>query len=63
MIFAREFCPYGFFAAKPQKNQNKKGFGAAPQWEIRVSFMRMGFAGCKPLHKTVPFCKAVEEIL
>jgi hypothetical protein len=32
----------GFFAAKPQKNQNKKGFGAAPQWEISVSFMRMG---------------------
>jgi hypothetical protein len=35
------FC-FGFFAAKPQKNQNKKGFGAAPQWEICVSFMRMG---------------------
>ncbi len=36
------FC-FGFFAAKPQKNQNKKGFGAAPQWEISVSFMRMGY--------------------
>ena len=26
----------------PQKNQNKKGPGAAPQWEISVSFMRLG---------------------
>jgi hypothetical protein len=34
------FCS-GFFAASPHKNQNKKGFGAAPQWEIRVSLMRM----------------------
>jgi hypothetical protein len=24
--------------------RNKKGHGAAPQWEIRVSFMRMGGA-------------------
>jgi hypothetical protein len=38
------FC-FGFFAAKPQKNQNKKGVGAAPQWEISISFMRMG--GCR----------------
>ena len=31
-----------------QKNQNKKGFGAAPQWEISVSFMRMGFVQHAP---------------
>ena len=44
------FC-FGFFAAKPQKNQNKKGVGAAPQWETSVSLMRMGegFGGAKPL--------------
>ena len=30
-----------FRGATPQKNQNKKGFGAVPQWEISVSFMRM----------------------
>ena len=42
------FC-FGFFAASPQKNQNKKGFGAAPQWEISVSFMRMGARGALPL--------------
>jgi hypothetical protein len=35
------FC-FRFFSAKPQKNENKKGFGAAPQWEISVSLMRMG---------------------
>jgi hypothetical protein len=39
---------FGFFAASPQKNQNKKGFGAAPQWEICVSFMRMGFVQHAP---------------
>ena len=41
------FC-FGFFAAKPQKNQNKKGFGAAPQREICVSFMRMGSGPSQP---------------
>ncbi len=39
---------FGFFAASPQKNQNTKGFGASPQWEICVSFMRMGLGVANP---------------
>jgi hypothetical protein len=38
------FC-FVFFAATPQKNQNKKGAGAAPQRKKSVSFMRMGEVG------------------
>jgi hypothetical protein len=40
---------FGFFAASPQKKQNKKEFRAAPQWEISVSFMRMRGASEAPL--------------
>jgi hypothetical protein len=44
--FLEDFVPqapilYATFA-HTEKNQNKKGFGASPQWEIRVSLMRMG---------------------
>ena len=34
-----------FFCGYAAKKDNKRGPGAAPQWEICVSFMRMGEGG------------------